>query len=130
MSSLLVIFREQWSNGSTVRPCLPIIGRVLFYGFHCENTYRSFSCLLVNPAHRWDFSLGEIGIGSLSINRNRETIAVPLTCAHFVLFGLSLQAKEAEGAENAVMLLTHLGAFINELQDERVRGHELKSTPL
>jgi len=35
---------------------------------------------------------------------------------------LLLQAKEAEGAENAVMLLTHLTTFIMMLQDERVRG--------
>lgn len=32
------------------------------------------------------------------------------------------QAKEAEGADNAVMLLTHLTTFIMMLQDERVRA--------
>lgn len=38
-------------------------------------------------------------------------------CASFSLFR---QAKEAEGADNAVMLLTHLTTFIMMLQDERV----------
>lgn len=32
------------------------------------------------------------------------------------------QAKEAEGADHAVMLLTHLTTFIMALQDERVRA--------
>lgn len=32
------------------------------------------------------------------------------------------QAKEAEGADNAVMLLTHLTTFIMMLQDELVRA--------
>lgn len=40
-----------------------------------------------------------------------------LLCAPFFLFR---QAKEAEGADNAVMLLTHLTTFIMMLQDERV----------
>lgn len=37
------------------------------------------------------------------------------------------QAKEAEGAENAVMLLTHLTTFIMGLQDERVRYYFIQA---
>lgn len=46
-------------------------------------------------------------------------------CAAFLVSCLvSHQAKEAEGADNAVMLLTHLTTFIMMLQDERVSKGE------
>lgn len=44
----------------------------------------------------------------------------PVNLPHNIYLSFG-QAKEAEGADNAVMLLTHLSTFIMALQDERVR---------
>lgn len=67
---------------------------------------------------------------AMSFNRANYSTTRPLILDPYALLhdfaicsAILFQAQEAEGAENAVMLLRHLTTFIMGLQDERVSKH-------